>query len=217
MGRKKSNLISLSTYRKKKQKALSKKSRKAASDESLFIGEGKKSDSTSVDIWDEEQCAPVYYMKNYIQSKKKEDKGFESVSKNKPSYSKEQNDPAKTVSLLDYRTRKRSKGKKFSKNKEPGKLIFLEDYLGQKKAKLPNVKQAASYGAMVLTLLFALSIFFQQEGGNSSRGIASVPKSSDQKEVSNPSNWSQRLKEMDLTDQEVFFGEKPESSDYKGF
>lgn len=230
---KNNNLISLSTYRKKKLH--SKDSRKAASDESLLFIEGEQQGQDSLEILEKGQSAQIYSIENYIQTRKKEDKKLEQTQEDISVRQNTQNNPVKILDFSDYRQKKQNDKNRFSRNvdfSQNSKLISIEDYRKKKQKKSSHVRQAFSYGGVVaLTLLFTFIIFQKESGDQNSmlainqqktreepkveRGIGSV-KHPPQKE--NPdSNWKQVIKEKDFTKEEYYIGKKPASSEYKGF
>ena len=216
----KKNLISLSTYRRKRKKSHSKTSKKVVSDESFLFTEQEESVKIN------KKPAQIYYMDNYKARKTKEREQIETDM----AYQKAQND-GKILFFADYYKTKKQNTDKSSGSFESFQnenLISLEVYRQKKQERQSSVKHAVSYGAMVLTLLLSFSIFFQKENPILSsrkiasetpdkkgqkfelkRGLSSVFKAEDEEEGL---NWSQKVKEIEFTKENFFNGEKPSSS-----
>ena len=185
---KKNNIISLLTYRKKKQKLNLKKTSKAASDKSIFFSDYDESfDDDARDLKKDKGVkeGKVYYMSNYWKTKNR-------FVLKEPNQSKEkqkdllEKDPLKDsqkthkkiISLSKYRKKNPSHSKIFKKKEIffPGKIIPIENYR-KDKISLPHkekanmwpfpkrvAKEALSFTAMALMMLFALNVFFPGSG-----------------------------------------------------
>lgn len=191
MGKQKNNIVSLSAYRKKKRKLNSKKTKKAASDESVFFSDhGELFDDGSKDFKDDRgvEEGKIYYMSNYRKAKhfsqleeqnSPEEKQKEILQKKQTRHSRRKY--AKIIDLLKYKSKRPISSSAsgigenitYFENSEP---VSLEDYRknknlqkAEKKANslyLPKqvVKEALSFTAVALVMLFALNIFFPSEG-----------------------------------------------------
>lgn len=224
---KKNNVISLWAYRKKKQKQVARKAKKAASDKNDFFIEEKNNTDTFKEA---PKTAHIYYMHNYLKTKKlppsEEEKNDLQIGKH------EIQERKNTIDLSTYRPM----NKKPSNQKQNfvSKLISIENYrqLKNKKAISPYyskyAKEAVSFAAIALMMLFALNVFFPDKGlFDLKKGQPQYAQNTEadstsfqaDRKIASPNKPLKKeiRKDKRPENQQAFFGEKPDSSDYTGF
>lgn len=187
---KKTNIISLLTYRNKKKKLKLKKTSKAASDKDVFFTDHEKpSDSDLKDFKDGKGVkeGKIYYMSNYwktkhntpLEEQSHSEEKREDLLEKKP-LQNSQKKYKKIINLSQYRNKNQTVSKSFNKNKSSffkgSKVISIEDYRKNKSLQFEGkertksrpfpkraVKEAVSFSAMALMMLFALNIFFPND------------------------------------------------------
>lgn len=192
---KKTNVISLLTYRKKKQKLNLKKKSKAASDEDLFFSDHEEPFNSDFKDGKGIKEGKVYYMSNYWKTKHRIplEEQSHSEKKQKDSLEKKplqnsQKKHEKIINLSKYRKKNQSRSKTIKKQKKfflgTSKIIPIEDYRKNKRLPPPKekkrtaawpfpqqtVKEALSFTAMALMMLFALNVFFPDNGFRNKQG-----------------------------------------------
>ena len=180
--KKKSKIISLDSYRKKRRKVrLKKKSSQMGSNEVFLIEEELP---FSLKKLEKKQDVKIYYIKN---DKKHTNRKMKSKDKMK---NQNNNQKKNILNFLDYKTKKKSKISKEMKAENTlkfknAKIISLNKYSNKKiKSEKNNYstyqtiqsgfKKAISYGAVTLITVFVMSFFFNNDQEDNQRRIPST-------------------------------------------
>ena len=204
MNKSKNNLISLSVYRKKNKLNLKKTSKMASNESPFFVD----TDSHSKNL-KKNKKTQIYNISDHKKRKKLPAGEGKEHSKNwgqkKESeqihHSKSKQGSEDIISLEEYRKKRTSRQNETKKKTKPKYIA----------------KEALSFTAMALMMLLALNVFFPSGQNPLNSKIAKNNSPNEQPSKRGLATPLKPKHENKLKDQQVIFGEKPSSSEHKGF
>ena len=214
--KKKSGIISLESYRQKKQRSKLKNEPQAVGGEKSFYS-GNKDSSIKKGADKAGEEAKIYYMANYLKKKKIEPLAEEKKSPPAKRNQKKEGRTEAKIIHFPWRRKTRRNSAFQSKASDSSEPISLEKYR-QAKRRREKIKKSLSYAskkalpltAVALAALFAVAIFFQKEGGVN-MAEKSLESGAAKRQLASPQNG--KIPE----DQRFIRGKRPKSTDYIGY